>query len=378
MKGFVPCALISALLLSGCAAGGVSASHRDLEQMRLVQTLGMDRDASGGVTLSAVCSAPRAEGKPMLLRGGGTGILDAMDTLQAHAVEGELFFGHVNYLLIGRAAAEAGLGTLLDFLERDDRMRLGTELFILREGTAADLVMGAGGESYDVTKVLSSVRQDVEDGGIGHTPTARETAVALEEYGAALVCLLRSVTTEGNVQPEENGRSAAPDGYAVLKDGALAGVLEDGPAEAAGVLLGYPGVGIRSVPDGQGGSVTLRFYGSGSAEAVWSESGEPTVSLRLRVRAAAAEAENDAACTETSVRALEQSLAGDLRRAVELSRTLDADFLALGKTLRQSGGARYGALPADWLRGLDCSVSVEAVANHSFNLNDAAKEGRDL
>ena len=109
MKRFVPCALISALLLSGCAAGGVSASHRDLEQMRLVQTLGMDRDASGGVTLSAVCSAPRAEGKPMLLRGGGTGILDAMDTLQAHAVEGELFFGHVNYLLIGRAAAEAGL-----------------------------------------------------------------------------------------------------------------------------------------------------------------------------------------------------------------------------------------------------------------------------
>ena len=55
-----------------------------------------------------------------------------------------------------------------------------------------------------------------------------------------------------------------------------------------------------------------------------------------------------------------------------MSKKMNADFLAVGKALRLSGGERYRALPENWLERMEFSVSAEAVIGRSFDLSAPA------
>ena len=359
--------------LSGCGVGGsVYANYRELDQLRLIRALGYD-SGGAGVALSASTGKQGEDGKPLLLCRGGESILQAMDSLQAYSTEGRLFFSHVRQIVVGREAAERGLGPLLDFAERDVRTRLDTELFVLSEGTAASLVMNPGGDSYDAAELLSSVRQDASLRAVSRVSTFRETALALSEYGAALVCLLQPVPTEGSVRLEEPGLTAVPIGYAILKDGYLCGVLESRMAEAASLLLNYPGAVVRELPC-PGGTVTLRVTGEGAElKPNWQKDAPGPLEVTLRVRAAVAETEASPdgfplPRPEALARALEEALAENLRDVLALSRSLNADFLALAKPLRAADPARFAALPPDWPQNLETRVRVEAVVDRGFDL----------
>lgn len=359
-------------LLSGCGmSGGIYDNYRAIEELRLIQTLGYDT-ARGGVTLSASSGKQGKDGDILLLRREGETILQAMDSLQDYTTEGELFFAHTRYLLVGRDAAGRGLGELLDFVERDEDVRLGTELFLLEDGAAADLIMGPG-EGYDVTEVLISVKEDVERRAVSHVGNVRETAVALSEYGAAVVCLLRTVGTEGSVVLAEPGLSAIPVGYAVLKDGKLTATVTDEQAEALSLLLNYPGTVTRVFPDGSGGETALRFERADSSfTPSWEPDGSPgPVEVRLSVRAVVAESKGGAEAFDTDLLAalLRSSLEEDVRALLGLTQALDADFLSLGREMRISSGKNFAALPEDWLPALEFNVAVDAVIDHSYDLD---------
>ena len=363
-------------LLSGCGlSGGVAANHRALDKIRLVRTLGYD-SAGGAVTLSASSGKQGEDGEILLLRRSGDSIFYAMDSLQDYSTQGQLFFSHTQYIVLGRETAEAGIGPLLDFVERDVQMRLGTELFVLKNSDADMLVLGNGDDSYDVTEVLTSAKQDIVQRAASHVSTVRETAVALSEQGAALVCLLRAVETEGSVKLEKNGLTAVPDGFGILKEGKLVGALDQEQAEAVTLLLGHPGTVSRTFSLPGGGEITMQFDRlDGGVEASWNEDGTPgpvRVSLKVRAAVAGTDGGDDGPGPETLTAALEQSLEDDLSEALALSKTLNADFLAVGKQLRLSGGERYQALPADWLERMEFDLSAEAVIGRSFDLSAPA------
>lgn len=355
--------------------GSIYSNFRAIGDMRLIQTLGYDV-GDDAITLSASSGKQGESGDTLLLRREGESILRAMDGLQSYSTQGQLFFDHARYVVVGRDAAERGIGELLDFVERDEGLRLGAELFILENGSAGDLVMGPGDDSYDITEVLSSVKRDAEQRAISHVGNFRETAVALSEYGAAPVCLLRTVETEGSVKLEENGLSALPVGYAILKSDQLAGTLIGETAEALSLMLGYSGIITRTFPDGRGGRVTLRFDGTDHGlKPSWNADGTPgPVEARLRVRAAVAETDaSEATDLDFLAGQLRASLVQNLRELLALSQSLDADFLALSQELRLSGGARFPALPDHWLETLEFHIAVDAVIDLSYDLNETVE-----
>lgn len=373
MKRSIPIMIMVCSLLTGCGmTGGIYANYRPIGELSLIQTLGYDT-TEDGVTLSASSGKQGDDGSTILLRRDGGTILQAMESLQDYVTEGELFFAHTRHVIVGREAAEQGIGQLLDFVERDEDLRLGTELYILENGAAGDLVMGPGDDSYDITEILVSAKEDVEQRSISHVGTFRETAVALSEYGAALVCLLRTVETEGSVKLKEDGLSAVPAGYAVLKDGKLVAEITGETAEAVSLLMNYSGTVTRRFSDGSGGKTALRFEGTDSSlKPSWNPDGSPgPVDVHLRGLAAVAETDGEAPGDPGFLAAqLQDSLGENLREALELSRSLDADIFMLGREMRISGGKRFAALPEDWLKNLEFNVTVEAVIDHSYDLAD--------
>jgi len=369
MSRVLPIIIIVSLLLAGCGlSGGIYANYHAVGDLRLVRTLGVDGD-DRSVTLTAVVSAAAADEPPSVLRGSGGSIPAALDALQDRAREGLLYFAHAQFIVLGADYAARGIASLLDYVERDMHMRLGTALLLLREGSAADLLESACAAGADLNDDLSALRRAAEQRGDVRVGTFRETAVALSERGAALVCAIRTAA--------DRGVSVVPAGYGVLRDGALAGFLPDGEAKAASMLRApLGGVPVR-VPDGAGGTVTLEVRGGAVSEAQWRADGTPGP-LRVRANLTAAVAElsgdgtalSDPAAAERLSAALCARTCESLRDVLVRSQALDADFLGLGQALRLRNGTAFAALPDGWLQDLTFDVSAQAEIVHSHDLKD--------
>jgi len=137
----------AALLLGGCRhADGIGGNYREIEDMLLVQTLGVDT-CGGGVRLTVCADQPAETAAPLLLSRGAESILQAMDASQDYAARGTLFFAHAREIVLGEDYAASGIAPLLDFAERDVQMRLETDLYVVRADTADALILGFGDEN---------------------------------------------------------------------------------------------------------------------------------------------------------------------------------------------------------------------------------------
>ena len=364
-------AALSLLGLGGCTSGrGVYANYRAVEDMLLVKTLGVDA-GPGGLILSAASARPR-DGAPTILRGEASAIAPGLEALQAHTPRGQLYFAHTQYIVLGRDYAAGGVDALLDYVERDVRTRMGAAIFVMRSGDAAALLTGSG-EDWDVSDVLAAARQEAAQCGAG-VSDVRETAVALSEYGAALVCALRAVETEGSVFGLPPGRAAVPDGCGILKDGALVGFLSQREAEAAALLRGDLGAVTRTL-DYAGGRVTLEVR-CGAPEMSFSSVGEGGILLRVRAAPTAAitgtdapGGVTDAAALAAIAAAVDDALRAELTQIIAREKAEGCDFLLLQRALRRQG-LDPDALPEDWLETLKAAVTVETVVRHSYDLQE--------
>lgn len=379
MKRFalLPLAAALALLLGGCGATkGIYANYRAIEELQTVQTLGLDRDEAGKTVAMAGINKSGEEPSPILRRDGDS-ILLAMRALEDYTDRGQLFFAHTRFVLLGRAQAEAGFGPLLDYTERDPLTRMGASVFVLKNGTVEELLSEIS-DGNQISSMLESIRRNTEIFGSSRVTDLRSTAVSLSEYGAALVCALSARPTEDSVLFEDSPAYApVPDGLAILKDGALVDFLLPKQAEAVGFLLGHPGVVSRSFPVEGGGSVTVELRSAGTDFRPGWEAGTPVLEIKLSLAAVIAEA--DQVSVPITQGAAPQKLEADisaqvtetLQQILELSKSLDADFLALARQLRLKGQVPA----ADWLQNVDFRVQVDTVIDNSNDLREPLGTG---
>ena len=208
--------LAAGMLCSGCSTGAISSNYRAVEDLELIQTIGVDR-APEGVCLSAATGKMGEGEAPKRMTQSGVSMLAALNQLQDRTPSAELFYAQTSYLLLGEeAAAAGGLAPLLDFIARDPDMRLSAPLFIVRGGTAQQAVMETGDDKTDVTEALAALEKDITLDGTSHAYSCTDIARALAGSGCAVVGAVACVRT-----PEgEGGKLAlAPAGYAIFRDG---------------------------------------------------------------------------------------------------------------------------------------------------------------
>ena len=354
---------------TGCSLStGIYSNFRAIEHLQIIGTLGLDA-AAAGVRLSASGGAPSDGAQPAVFENSARDLISAMDALQDLSDNAQLFFAHTQHIVLGRDAAQQGIGTLLDFVERDVNLRMGTELFVLRSGEAGALLRDAA-QQGGISETLDTIRRETSVSGASHVYNFRSTAVALEEYGAALVCALRTQDAQDKRQPESEAPAVSADGYGILKGAKLVGFIDGREAEAVSLVHGNLGNVSRMVSDGAGGTVSLEISrAEADIRLVSDEStaASPVLEIRARLGAVVTEKSSDRTelVDEEMLDLFSSQLAAqfeqDIASAVALSQKLDADFLALGKPLRLAG--ETVALPDAEIR-----VCVEAVIDHSYEM----------
>ena len=367
----------SCLLLSGCS-GGIYSNYRATEHLLLVQTLGADFAEDDGVRLSVSCRKLPSDNSGAIISRSGESFTRALSSLQDFSADRQLYYSHGEYVLMGEDYARSSTENLFDFIARDNQLRLGIYLFVVKGGSAEELICGVGEDSYDVSKTLSSILRDTQTRGGSHVFTVRETLRCLSDHGAALVCALRSYTTEGSVYLLEPGITPVAEGYGILKEGKLVGCVPSEISQAANLLMGNMGSAGVSLSDSKGGRLSLE-YEKGSAEICprWSADGNlEGIDVKASLQANLAEPNTDTihVADKALLTQMEGALSEDMEEKISsllsLSSQLDADFLGLKAHLRSSDAENAAALDDSWLKNAIFTVECETKISYTRELGD--------
>ena len=365
---YLALAALQLLLLAGRC--GVRGNYRELEQLLVIQTMGLDT-RSNGVTLCLAATGDSRQGVKRL-RAAASSITAATERIRLESFEEELFCAHIGQLLVGEKAAEAGLEDVLADLARSPDLRLDLPVYVVREDTAESAVMQVGDDSRGICDVMETVEQGILRRG-GVRTTAARIMDSQARFGAALVCALRM--TEAAEQEGETGEKApltvAPEGYAVLRDGKLCSYLTAEQAVAVGLLQNECAVAEIPLRDSYGRTAVLEVTGgSARIRPVFSEEGQLTgLKIEAEVDAALVEqgAAGDAAYGDLLTARLEEYLAREIESVLRSSRDLKADFLGLAARVERAEPAAFQALDrefAELLPELELEVTVRARLRH--------------
>lgn len=393
---YMACLLALPLLLSGCA--GIYANTREVEELLVIQTMGLDDDPAGVHLTLASGAGVHADGAPLRLEGRGPSITAAIERIRSLANEEDLFCAHISHVLIGEEAARSGLNRSLAYICRSPDLRLSVPMYVLRGGEAAQAVLEVGNDRYGICDALDSVNGDVRLRGDGHVTTAADIARDLARQGSALICAVDCLPSAEKNAPESGDGSgetkealaqnnpAAQEaplmtvsaaGYGVLKDGRLCAYIDRDKAVAVGLLTGESGPCELIVTVQDGGKTTLSLErGSAQLQPVWAADGTLTrLEITVEAQAAVAETETADAPEQAELRALlEQALSERVGAVLQLSKQLRADFLGLGSRIERQDPRRMASLErpfAELLAETPIRLSVSARLTHTNDTEEA-------
>lgn len=357
MKKVLAAALCGAVmfLLPGC--GGERLPYaREMGDMALMLTMGVDTGEGGAEQLHVtVSSGRRARGlqgeaePPLVLSAERESISSACLAMQGLS-DSYVFYGHVDQLLLGEELSRRGILETLQYFSQDQELGMGTQVWIVRGGTAAEAISAE--QERGVESRLSTIQTDSEMGMAGMTRTVGETLTSLMEDGSAYL--------PGLVPGEDGALLEA--GYGVVKDGMLAGWLTGEQARGLELAAGQFGADILEL-ETRGGGAAVRVTAV-SVSCVPEFSGERLTGLELACRLSlrAEESWGEPEPAELCA-AAEEREAARISAALEQLKGWNADCLGLARRAGQTESARWNALRAQWpevFPELEIQVTVQA------------------
>jgi spore germination protein KC len=360
--------MLAAMTLLGGCSSNIYSSHRDMERLRPIQTFGLD-EAEGGVTVSISSGAGPEDTPPLVMSATASSIEAAITRLQDYSPKDELFYAHVEYILIGDTLADSGIAQLVDWVERSPAMRLDTAAFLVK-GSASEAVTGSAGETADITERLATLEREQLSRG-QHTYTMREIATALADRGCALCLAVEAFPAEGTVYTQDEGEqlSLIPAGYGVLQAGQLVTYLSQNESLGVQLLLDSATGAQVTVED-----TVLEFYrGQAEITGQWDQDGTLTgIQIGGTVEAGIVEnGQGDTPDVEALEAALTERVQQYIYDVVTHAQALGCDFLDIEYAILQDAPGHRAALDRDWddiFPTLAVTVQTQGQVQRSYDL----------
>lgn len=192
-------------------------SRKELNKIGIVSAMGVDLNESNEIeitvqvtTLSGANSKEDISNQVRIVSSTGETMFDAVRNLMTKSGD-RLFYPHNSVIVFGEDAARAGLGPMLDFLERDPEIRMATWLLVT-PGKAKDIIEARSDEEKVSGRHINLLLED-------NRSTSKGVAFDLLDYlGISLADGFEPVL--GKIQKIEN---EAEHGFLVEGAGAFKG-----------------------------------------------------------------------------------------------------------------------------------------------------------
>jgi spore germination protein KC len=377
--------LCVSLLVSGCSQKRVLTSSKEVENLELVRTVGIDKNED--MVKITVCAATGTEGKSKFFTEEAPTFSQAVNDMQKLPVGKETVFSHTEHIVISEDAARDGIGDYLDYVERSDDLRTGTGFFIAKGSEAGELLTGTTGEDTSVSELLKFLIDNITLMGNGYVFNCGEIASSLSDTGCALILAVSAKTSEGLYEGEAE-KTLYPDGFAVIQDGKLTGFISQDEAMGAMLLMGKTRSGDITLDlDGTLVSVNLTkakvnltpIFDGNSLKKIKAE-----LDIRGNIVSVSAPLDiDDDEIREKLSTKLSEIEENRVRSAIDASQNMDADFMNIYKKILLKSPIKCQEIEDRWseiLSRIDFEISANSELIRTFDINDPpytdGKEGK--
>ena len=379
MKKMIFCILSIIPLITGCS--GIYSNFRELEQIRVIQTMGIDC-IPGGVRLSlASASAANSDDNALCLSGTGSSVSEALEHIRSSSGQDDLFLSHVKRIIIGEEAAKRGIGDSLSYICRSPDLRIDTPVFIAKARSAEEIMSGCSSDKKGISEIFQALESN-ENQHNSRIITASEIINSLSKNNGSPVCCVEyRKSSEESENSDESSMTAILSGYAVFKGDRLTAFIDSDNAEGADILLNRTGISDITVSDSKGRPVSLEINsGSCSTAPVLDEDDRLCgIDVNIDVNATVLELSDE---EQLSAEALEDYLISKLESEIssraayvlQLSRKLQTDFLGLSGRLSRSSPVKLHDISDNFeelLPLLELRISVHGELCHTNDLKDS-------
>ncbi len=154
--------LISALVLGGCTH---DMNRREIDEINFIHVLGIDY-SEGEYTVSALYSSSggtdpeegAGAGKEEITEGKGKTPYQAMEDIRLKNKK-TISVSNTGYFLIGDEAARNGIANCLDFLSRDETIKMEALIYIIQNSSALDFLKQGMEDKQTIHEDLQAVEQ---------------------------------------------------------------------------------------------------------------------------------------------------------------------------------------------------------------------------
>lgn len=343
----------------------------------MVQTLGADIKNGGDVI--SIATGVIGDAPPKRFCALGDSMTAATNNLSDYTHGGDIFIANVNGLVLGEAAAMEGIEKYLDYVSRSVQLREDTPVFLVRGGTAENVVTKSGGKEHGITEILQTLQSEIASGGDGKVTTASDLTRAITENGGSVIQAIEprsEKSADPNAEPEE--LTVVKSGLAVIKGYKLAGYIPQEDAYGVSLLTDSLGSGSLTLKTDYGiecvnfESQKLNFTPQ------WNEKGELAgVLIDVKLAAALAEMDRPEMLTGAHLDALNKALktAAEtwIKNVVSVSQRLQCDFLGIGRRLEVVDPLPYRAMTehiSARLPKISFAISVTATVGRSYSMSN--------
>ena len=362
--------------LGGC--NSIYSNYREIENLLVVSSVGFDRSDADSTRFSLASSAEESSA-PIRMASGGSSITNAMERIRNYSSQEDIFYPHVEHILLGEDAARVSVEDYLAFFCRSPELRIDIPLYIVKGDSAEHAILDTGNDKRGISEILQTEKARLAVSGDSRTFSTTDIFIALERSGAALACAIKCEQSAEASDDEEDMLTVIADGYAIIRGGRLCGYIGQELSPAIGMLSGSMGIFDLTVSGPDGNAVTLELnHCLCKIEPCWADDTLRGFDVNLEISASITESErpldlSDPQQGECLRAALNKRVTELVRGVLDVSQDLNADFLGLNYIAELDSPKRYALLAEPFsalFPALEINVNVSSRISHTNNISN--------
>lgn len=381
--------LLISIACSGCKSNLLPGA-REIDQFEMVQVVGIDRSKQNPneVEVTVISKMHRgtqgkggAESQEISsMSSTGPNVFDAERKIKAHS-DKMIFFGHVDYFIIGEAAAKEDLGKYFDFVNRDHEIRLSPKVYIAKNCTAKEFIENTSTGSKFVADRLDNMKFDISIlSNIDQVRIIDISAMLDNKDAATIIPALECIDVKDEKSTEDlPKKDITIGGYAIIKDFKLAGYIEEPYSRGYNFLVNKIKSCVVSVKDQSGQLVGLEVIKSNTkVEAHFNGDQLEGVTYKTHVTSNIQEQHSREDIYKEDILkdlAAQQSasIRDQMEQVISVSKKYETDCTTLGEQIRMQHPYKWEKIKDNWKEiypTLKIEIEVESQIARTYDIRE--------
>jgi spore germination protein KC len=358
----------------------------------LVQVVGIDKiDDSSSIT---VASKKLTEEGNQQSQSGGSGqsaggnkalvdfaegrtLFEAARNIQIRS-DRTIFWGHVEYFLIGEDAAKENIAKYIDFISRDNEFHFDSKVYIVKGMTAKDLIQQFNESDTYIADKLDSLGEAVKLVSISEEMKLSDLMRFIDiHWGSARIPCIKLVKYEEAVSRKIIDIKSS--GYAIIANLKLASFIDQDISRGLNMISNKIGSSIVAVKDLHGNNVYLEIT-SGRTEVIPHFAGDTLeeVTLKTKIKSNLGEIQSQQrSFYEENFKHLEaqlnETLKNEMQLVLDTVLKAESDCLGICDAIRIKRPVKWHRIESRWMEivaRIRYRIEVESTIERSYDLNE--------